>query len=86
MVARVGYLCKSNFRVEIEHRSVDRIMPLNEELLRILACPVCLTPVRALADEQGLECSKCGRVYPIRDGFPVMLPEEATPATKAPQN
>jgi uncharacterized protein YbaR (Trm112 family) len=56
-------------------------MPLNEDLLRILACPVCLTPVRELPDAKGLECTKCGRIYPIRDGFPVMLPEEATPAT-----
>jgi len=57
-------------------------MPLNEELLRILACPVCLTPVKALPDDRGLECSSCGRIYPIRDGFPIMLPEEATPATR----
>jgi uncharacterized protein YbaR (Trm112 family) len=55
-------------------------MPLNKELLRILVCPVCMKPVRELADEKGLECAQCGRIYPIRDGFPVMLPEEATPA------
>jgi uncharacterized protein YbaR (Trm112 family) len=61
-------------------------MALNEELLRILACPVCLKPVRALPEDKGLECKACGRVYPIRDGFPVMLPEEATSATgTAPQ-
>jgi uncharacterized protein YbaR (Trm112 family) len=30
------------------------------------------------ADGQGLRCETCGRVYPIRDGFPVMLPEEAS--------
>jgi uncharacterized protein YbaR (Trm112 family) len=58
-------------------------MTLNEELLRILACPVCHTAVRALPEDKGLECPTCGRVYPIRDGFPVMLPEEATPATRA---
>jgi uncharacterized protein YbaR (Trm112 family) len=57
-------------------------MPLNDELLRILVCPVCLKPVRELTGDKGLECSQCGRIYPIRDGFPVMLPEEATPATK----
>jgi uncharacterized protein YbaR (Trm112 family) len=57
-------------------------MPLNEELLKILACPVCIAPVRELPDDKGLECTKCGRIYPIRDGFPVMLPEEAAPATK----
>jgi hypothetical protein len=58
-------------------------MALNVELLRILACPVCIMPVRELPEDKGLECSTCGRVYPIRDGFPVMLPEEATPATRA---
>ncbi len=57
-------------------------MALSEELLQILACPVCIQPVRALPDDRGLECSACGRIYPIRDGFPVMLPEEATPPTK----
>ena len=57
-------------------------MPLNDELLRILACPLCLKPVRELASDKGLECEQCGRIYPIRDGFPVMLPEEATPATR----
>ncbi len=57
-------------------------MALSEELLQILACPVCRTPVRALADEQELECVSCGRRYPVRDGLPVMLPEEATPPTK----
>lgn len=57
-------------------------MPLSEELLKILACPVCLKPVRVLPDDRGLECTQCGRIYPIRDGFPVMLPDEATPATK----
>jgi uncharacterized protein YbaR (Trm112 family) len=58
-------------------------MPLNEELLKILACPVCLTPVRDLPEDRGLECSSCGRIYPIRDGFPIMLPEEATPPTRS---
>lgn len=57
-------------------------MPLNAELLRILVCPVCLKPVRELPADKGLECEVCGRIYPIRDGFPLMLPEEATPATK----
>jgi uncharacterized protein len=57
-------------------------MPLNEELLKILVCPVDLKPIRALPEDKGLECTACGRIYPIRDGFPVMLPEEASPATR----
>jgi uncharacterized protein len=54
-------------------------MPLKPQLLEVLACPVCIAPVRELPDDRGIECSACGRVYPVRDGFPVMLPEEATP-------
>jgi len=56
-------------------------MALHEELKKILACPVCRTPVRVLGDDAELECETCGRKYPVRDGFPVMLPEEATPPT-----
>ncbi|MGH9796298.1 MAG: Trm112 family protein, partial [Candidatus Acidiferrales bacterium] len=29
------------------------------------------------ADQQGLKCSTCRRVYPIRDDIPVMLVDEA---------
>jgi uncharacterized protein len=48
------------------------------DILNILVCPVCRTPVRPIADESGLQCATCKRIYPIRDGFPAMLPEEAT--------
>ena len=47
------------------------------ELLEMLACPVCKTPVRLEEDETGLLCEKCRRLYPIRDEIPVMLVEEA---------
>ena len=48
---------------------------IDKELLDILACPACKTPVR-LAGER-LVCVSCGRRYPVRDGIPVMLIEEA---------
>jgi uncharacterized protein YbaR (Trm112 family) len=53
-------------------------MAIPKELLDILVCPVCKTPVRLLTDNSGLKCSTCKRVYPIKDEIPVMLPEEAT--------
>jgi uncharacterized protein YbaR (Trm112 family) len=53
-------------------------MPIPQELLEILVCPVCKTPVRYTPDQTGLKCETCRRVYPIRDEIPVMLPEEAT--------
>lgn len=51
---------------------------IDRDLLSILACPVCKSPL-ALEDERGvLKCGKCHRVYPIRDGIPILLKEEAT--------
>jgi len=52
-------------------------MAVSKELLDILVCPVCKTPVRVTADEKGLKCGTCHRVYPIRDDIPVMLVDEA---------
>jgi uncharacterized protein YbaR (Trm112 family) len=48
-----------------------------DELLEILACPVCKTPVHLDAAAERIVCDSCGRRYPIRDGIPVMLVEEA---------
>ncbi|HEX9238399.1 MAG TPA: Trm112 family protein [Xanthobacteraceae bacterium] len=52
-------------------------MPISQELLDILVCPQCKTPVKLTPDGAGLKCSTCRRVYPIKDDIPVMLPEEA---------
>jgi uncharacterized protein len=52
-------------------------MPISQDLLEILVCPVCKTPTKLTADGAGLKCGSCRRVYPIRDEIPVMLPEEA---------
>ncbi len=53
-------------------------MPIPQELLDILVCPVCKVPVKMLPDNSGLKGQTCRRVYPVRDDIPVMLPEEAT--------
>jgi uncharacterized protein YbaR (Trm112 family) len=75
-------------------------MAIDNELLEILACPLCKQEVKlvsmsdakrsAVRDkyrdkfrgeepvvEQGLQCVKCRRVYPIVSDIPVMLVEEA---------
>jgi uncharacterized protein YbaR (Trm112 family) len=57
---------------------------IDKELLNLLACPVCKTAV-TLAEDR-LVCATCGRRYPIRDGIPVMLVDEAEgPSTKEPR-
>ena len=52
-------------------------MAISQELLDLLVCPACKTPVKLTADEKGLRCATCRIVYPIRDGFPVLVVEEA---------
>lgn len=52
-------------------------MPVSPELLSILACPLCKSDIKLTADEQGLKCLSCHRVYPIKDDIPVMIIDEA---------
>ena len=52
-------------------------MAVSQELLDILVCPLDKAPVKLTADQKGLKCSACHRVYPIRDDIPVMLVDEA---------
>ncbi len=48
---------------------------IDEKLLEILACPACKGAIE-LQDDR-IVCQQCGRRYPIRDGIPIMLVEEA---------
>lgn len=52
-------------------------MAVPQELLDILVCPDDKTRVQLTSDQKGLKCSKCRRVYPIREDIPVMLVDEA---------
>jgi uncharacterized protein YbaR (Trm112 family) len=55
-------------------------MSPSQWLLDLLVCPEDKTPVRLTPDGQGLKCTACRRIYPIRDDIPVMLVSEATVA------
>jgi uncharacterized protein YbaR (Trm112 family) len=50
---------------------------MTEELLALLVCPVTRTPLRWDAERQELVSETAGVAYPVRDGVPVMLIEEA---------
>lgn len=50
---------------------------ISAELLAILACPSCKSPVAARESE--ICCDSCHLAYPIRSGIPVMLVTEARP-------
>jgi uncharacterized protein YbaR (Trm112 family) len=77
-----------------------RAMPVDAELLEILACPICKEEVKVVSldekrraevreryrdkfrgqepvVEQGLQCTKCRRIYPVVSDIPVMLVDEA---------
>ena len=48
---------------------------LDPQLLQMLACPLGKKPLQL--EEDWLVCSGCGAWYPIRDGIPVLLINEA---------
>ena len=50
---------------------------IDKELLDILACPSCKSPVRMENGKIACANPGCGLKYPIREGIPVMLIEEA---------
>ena len=52
-------------------------MSIHPDLLTILACPKCKGELTQLGAGEGLLCSPCGVVYPVRDDIPIMLVEEA---------
>ena len=57
-------------------------MALDERLLEILVCPECHGEVEHKERRKAIVCTGCGLQYPVRDGIPVMLVEEATPARR----
>jgi uncharacterized protein len=52
---------------------------LSAQLLAILVCPKCKGELEYRESEQSLVCNRCRLRYPIRDGIPIMLTDEATP-------
>jgi len=50
---------------------------IDKELLEILACPACKSPVRLDGDWIVCTAASCGLRYPVREGIPVMLVDEA---------
>ncbi len=52
-------------------------MPIDKELLAILACPKCKGDIKLTDKGDGLVCQVCKLMYPIKDDIPVMLIDEA---------
>lgn len=50
---------------------------MDRKLLDILVCPVCKGPLRYDKSKEELVCRVDRLAYPVRDGIPVMLEDEA---------
>ncbi|MEW5771745.1 MAG: Trm112 family protein [Pseudomonadota bacterium] len=50
---------------------------MDPKLLEILVCPLCKGPLVHVKDRQELVCKADRLAFPIRDGIPVMLEDEA---------
>lgn len=66
---------------------------IDKELLSILVCPGCKGELEVVSkgstdggDGSGLACAGCALLYPIKDGIPVMLVDEALPLKTGPGN
>jgi uncharacterized protein YbaR (Trm112 family) len=54
---------------------MDTMLPL--ELLHILACPICKGDLIQIGNGTPLHCKLCNKVYPVVEGIPILLPEQA---------
>ena len=52
-------------------------MPTDPKLLEILVCPLTRTTLHYDRERQELVSRAAGLAYPVRDGVPIMLPDEA---------
>lgn len=52
-------------------------MGIKTQLLEVLVCPQCKGTLAQVEGGQGLLCNRCRLKYPVRNGIPIMLVEEA---------
>lgn len=61
--------------------NTDNARRVDPRLLEILACPITKAPLRYDAGKQELISDKAGLAFPIREGIPIMLVDEARKLT-----
>ncbi len=75
---RLGHVSDNETRDDTSDTASDNTLGLDPLLLEILACPCpAHAPLRVDIDRQLLVCTECGRGFPVREGIPVMLLDEA---------
>lgn len=55
---------------------------MDENILKLLACPKCRNPLALASAGLGLVCAPCAKVYPIIDEIPHLLVEEGIPLAR----
>jgi uncharacterized protein len=68
-------LCNENLREGEKHMADQK--QIDPKLLEILVCPVTKDTLVYDKKKQELISKKAGLAYPIRNGIPIMLPDEA---------
>jgi len=59
------------------------MMEVDPKLLEILVCPLTKGPLVYDREKKELVSKKAGLAYPIRDGIPIMLADEARPLSES---
>lgn len=59
-------------------------MNIDEEFVEMMICPACGAKVKLKEDGSAIKCVGCRRAYPVKDGIPSMLVEEATVEDEGP--
>ena len=54
-------------------------MSIDAQLLEILVCPKCKGDLEYRESPESLVCHVCRLIYPVEDGIPIMLIDEAKP-------
>lgn len=52
-------------------------MPLDPDLVALLACPQCHAGLISSSDPEGFACEACGLFFAVEDGIPNFLLEDA---------
>ena len=50
---------------------------VNENLKEIVVCPKCKQKLSYVQDPEQFNCSTCKKSYPVKDGIPILIMEEA---------
>jgi len=50
---------------------------IDREFDDVLACPQCKGPLAVDRESSVVRCERCRRRYPVQDGFPILLVDEA---------